>query len=446
MKSNINIFLTSVSIVLVFIFFTLIAIIINPHIFASFSSNSPAKLFFDVGHYSNLVIHPTCNAFYPLWPWLISKLGNLKTLDDAAFYFRIVGSLLSLISIPLFILLLKQHVKSYKIIFLVVALYAMNPLSVFRMIGYTEGIFSVMSLIFLILLSNLKLTTKISIKSIYILLSVFILSLLLSLTRPFLLQVTFSATFALISLLIINKFKNNLDISRYLKIYGLTGLTTFIICLGALVGYCIYGYYCLHSRGDFFAPFADQKNWGKKLGFYPQLFFIPLTLADFTSIYLPPIVLIISFLICISNNIKRVVFIVPKIWQWILLLAYPPAFIASYGLDLKKINSSENATNLTNLQEINLTQASQNLSTSYVFWFCIYFVLIHSIVVVFTDQTLASLRRYIFGTPYFFVVIAYISNCFPTRKITKLLIWLLGFSSIWLVQYWLDYANDVWIG
>ena len=443
MKSNTYIFSTSSFIILGSTFCAAIAIIINPHIFTSFFSNSPSKLFYDVEHYANLVINPTCNAFYPLWPWLISKLGNPQTLDDAAFYFRIVGSLLSLISIPLFILLLKQHVKSYKITFLVVALYAMNPLSVFRMIGYTEGIFSVISLIFLILLSNLKLTTKTSIKLIYILLSVFILSLLLSLTRPFLLQATFSATFALISLLIINKFKNNLDISRYLRIYG---LTTFIICLGALVGYCIYGYYCLHSRGDFFAPFADQKNWGKKLGFYPQLFFIPLTLADFTSIYLPPIALIITFLIFISNNIKKVIFIVPKIWQWILLLAYPPAFIASYGLELKKINSSENPNNLTNLQQINLTQAAQNLSTSYVFWFCIYFVLIHSIVVVFTDQTLASLRRYIFGTPYFFVAIAYISNCFPTRKVTKLLLWLLGFSSIWLVQYWLDYANGMWIG
>ena len=443
MKSNTYIFSTSSFIILGSTFCAAIAIIINPHIFTSFFSNSPSKLFYDVEHYANLVINPTCNAFYPLWPWLISKIGTPKTVDDAAFYFRIAGSLLSLMSISLFLLLLKQNIKSYKIAFLIVGLYAINPLSVFRMIGYTEGVFSVMSLILLIFLSNIKITTKISLKLIYILLPIFILSLLLSLTRPFLLQVIFSATFALISLLVMSKFKNNLDISRYFKIYG---LTTFIVCLGALVGYCIYGYYCLHSRGDFFAPFADQKNWGKKLGFYPQLFFIPLTLADFTSIYLPPIVLIISFLICISNNIKRVVFIVPKIWQWILLLAYPPAFIASYGLDLKKINSSENATNLTNLQEINLTQASQNLSTSYVFWFCIYFVLIHSIVVVFTDQTLASLRRYIFGTPYFFVAIAYISNCFPTRKVTKLLLWLLGFSSIWLVQYWLDYANGVWIG
>ncbi len=438
MKSNI--FLTSVPIILDFTFFTAIAAIINPLIFTSFFSNSPSKLFYDIEHYSNLVIHPTCNAFYPLWPWLISIIGKPETVDDAAFYFRIVGSLLSLVSIPLFILLLKQDIKSYKIIFLVVALYAMNPLSVFRLIGYTESIFSFFSLIFLILLSNLELTTKISFKLIYILTPVFILSLLLSLTRPFLLQVTFSATFALISLLIINRFKNNLDISRYLKIYG---LTTFIVCLGALFGYCIYGYYCLHSRGDFFAPFADQKNWGKKLGFYPQLFFIPLTLADFTSIYLPPIALITACLICISNNIKKIVFIVPKIWQWILLLAYPPAFIASYGLDLKKVNSSQNS---EKLQEINLTEESQNLSARYVFWFCIYFAVIHSVIIVFSDQKLTSLRRFIFGTPYFFVVIAYISNCFPTRKVTKLLLWLLGFSSIWLVQYWLDYANNVWIG
>ena len=84
--------------------------------------------------------------------------------------------------------------------------------------------------------------------------------------------------------------------------------------------------------------------------------------------------------------------------------------------------------------------------TDSIFWFCIYFAVIHSVIIVFSDQKLTSLRRFIFGTPYFFVVIAYISNCFPTRKVTKLLLWLLGFSSIWLVQYWLDYANNVWIG
>ena len=86
MKSNI--FLTSISIILGFTLCTAIAIIINPHIFTSFFSNSSAKLFFDVGHYSNLVINPTCNAFYPLWPWLISMLGKPKTVNDAAFYFH----------------------------------------------------------------------------------------------------------------------------------------------------------------------------------------------------------------------------------------------------------------------------------------------------------------------------------------------------------------------
>ena len=186
-----NAFLTSVPIVLGITFCTSIAIIINPHIFISFFSNSPAKLFFDVGHYSNLAINPNCNAFYPLWPWLISKLGKPQIPDDAAFYSRVIGSLLSLISVPLFLLLLKQSIKSYKITFLVVALYAINPLSVFRMIGYTEGIFSVFSLIFLILLNNLKITSKISIKFISILISIFIFSFLLSLTRPFLIQVVF---------------------------------------------------------------------------------------------------------------------------------------------------------------------------------------------------------------------------------------------------------------
>ena len=435
-----NIFLTSVSIALGFTLCTIIAIIINPHIVTSFFSNSPAKLFYDIEHYSNLAIHPTCNAFYPLWPWLIGKLGKLQTVDDAAFYFRAFGSLLSLISIPLFLLLLKQNIKSYKIVVLVVALYAVNPLSVFRMIGYTEGIFSVLSLILLIFLSNLNTNSKLSIKLIYILISVFILSLLLSLTRPFLIQVIFASIFALISVLVITKFQNSLNLLKSLKIYG---ITTFTICLGASVGYCIYGYYCLQSRGDFFAPFHDQKAWGKTLGFYPQLFFIPLTYADFISIYLPAIAMILSWLIAISTSLKRLIFVVPKLWQWILLLVYPPAFLAFYGWDFKKINFSSK---VINSNEINLTQRAENISISYVFWFCIYFALIHSIIIVFSDQKLTSLRRFIFGTPYFFLAIAYISQCFPYRKVSKLLLWILGLSSIWLVQYWLDYANGGWIG
>ena len=435
-----NIFLTSVSIALGFTLCTIIAIIINPHIVTSFFSNSPAKLFYDIEHYSNLAIHPTCNAFYPLWPWLISKLGKLQTVDDAAFYFRAFGSLLSLISIPLFLLLLKQNIKSYKIVVLVVALYAVNPLSVFRMIGYTEGIFSVLSLILLIFLSNLNTNSKLSIKLIYILISVFILSLLLSLTRPFLIQVIFASVLALISVLVITKFQNSLNLLKSLKIYG---ITTFTICLGASVGYCIYGYYCLQSRGDFFAPFHDQKAWGKTLGFYPQLFFIPLTYADFISIYLPAIAMILSWLIAISTSLKRLIFVVPKLWQWILLLVYPPAFLAFYGWDFKKINFSSK---VINSKEINLTQGAENVSISYVFWFCIYFALIHSIIIVFSDQKLTSLRRFIFGTPYFFLAIAYISQCFPYRKVSKLLLWILGLSSIWLVQYWLEYANGVWIG
>ena len=438
-----NPLLTSVPIILGFTLCTAIAIIINPHIFTSFFSNSPTKLFYDIEHYSNLAIHQTCNAFYPLWPWLINRLVKPQTVDDAALYFRVFGSLLSLMSIPLFLFLLVQNIKSYKIISLVAALYAMNPLSVFRMIGYTEGVFSFLSLLFLIILSNFKLTSKIPIKkvkSIYLLILIFILSLLLSLTRPFLIQAAFACVFALVSILVINRFQNSTDSLKILKTYG---IATLIICLGAAVGYCIYGYYCLESRGDFFAPFHDQKNWGKQLGLYPHLFFIPLTYADFISIYLPLIVLITSWLISISTNIRKLTFVIPKVWQWILLFAYPPAFLAFYGSDFKRGNFSNK---INNLSGINLTHTANNLSTSYTFWFCVYFALIHTVIIVFSDQKLTSLRRFIFGTPYFFFAIAYISQCFPSRKVSKLLLWILGISSIWLVQYWLDYANGVWIG
>ena len=248
--------------------------------------------------------------------------------------------------------------------------------------------------------------------------------------------------FALGSILLITKLQNQNHIS-FLKIFKTYSITTLVICVGALVGYCIYGYYCLGARGDFFAPFHDQKNWGKQLGFYPQLFFIPLTLADYTSIYLPFIALLISWLIFISINIRKLIFVIPKVWQFILLLAYPPAFLAFYGFDFKIKNFSDKP---NNLKEIHLTESASSLSNNYVFWFCLYFALIHSIIIVFSDEKLTSLRRFIFGTPYFFLVIAYISQCFPTDKVSIFLLWMLAISGIGLVQYWLDYANYLWIG
>lgn len=437
---RLNIILASLPIVLGIFFCMTIATVIDSSIFINFFSNFPAKTFYDIEHYSNLVIYPVCNAFYPLWPWLISSLAKPQTINDAAFYFRIIGSLLSLINVPLFISLLNQNIKSYKIIFLVVALYAINPLSIFRMIGYTEGLFSTLTLIFLFLLDSLKTTSKISIRFLLVCISILALSFLLSLTRPFLIQATLSSILALISILLINRFQNKKTFNQAFKIYG---LTTLIIWIGALLGYCVYGYYCWQTRGDFFAPFHDQKNWGKQLGFYPVLFFIPLTLADFTSIYLPVIAFITSWLICISVTIKKLIFVIPRIWQWILLFAYPPAFMAFYFVDFKKVNFSGKQ---NNLQEINLTQSANGITANYMFWFCIYFALIHSIIIVFSDQKLTSLRRFIFGTPYFFVAIAYLSQCFPSRKVSKLLLWLLILSAIGLVQYWLDYANGVWIG
>ncbi len=465
-----NIVLTSLLIILGFTGCTVIAIAINPDIFTSFFSNSPRKLFYDLEHYSNLAVQPACNAFYPLWPWLINKLGRVETVNDAAFYFRIFGSFLSLISIPLFLWLLSQNIKDYKIATLAVALYAMNPLSIFRVIGYTEGLFSVLSLILLITLSQIKITSKIqnlasefkkessvkthflggteaestsSIQLISITVILFLLSLLLSLTRPFLIQAIFASSLALGSILFINKLQNNPNLVQTLKIYTIPTLS---IWLGAVAGYALYGYTCLELRGDFLAPFHDQKNWGKELGFYPQLFFIPITYADFVSIYAPVLGLIAAWLICISTTLKRLTFVVPKFWQWLLLFAYPPAFLGFYGSDFKTANSSKFSEQQPNLKAINLTRSAKNLPTSYVFWFCIYFALIHSVIVVFSDPNLASLRRYIFGTPHFFLAIAYISQCFPDRKLGKLLKWLLGLSSVGLVQYWLDYDQYVWIG
>ena len=361
---KVNIFSRSVFIICGLISCISIANLVEPNILANFFSTNPTKLFYDVEHYSNLVINQSCNAFYPLWPWLISNITRIKTINEAALYFRVFGSLLAFVSIPMLLNLLTQNLKSYKIAILVTALYAINPLSVFRMIGYTEGIFSVLSLIFLFALVDLKIVVNNNSRLIYKLVILFLSSLLLSLTRPFLIQALVASILALVSILIVNRTLFRDNGLNSLETFKLHGTATIVIALGALSGYCIYGYYCLGARGNFFAPFHDQKLWGKELGIYPQLFFVPLTYADFISIYFPVIATIISWLIFISANIRKLIFIIPNFWQWILLIGYPPAFLAFYGFDFSNINFSDKP---SSSKEINITQSAHNMYGSYMF-------------------------------------------------------------------------------
>lgn len=95
--------------------------------------------------------------------------------------------------------------------------YTVNPMAIFRIIGYTESLFSLLGifLIWLLLPEN-KLNEKIKL----ILLSV--ISILMSLTRPVLIQIIFACLFSLITIFLLTKqlSKSNLSPpSEFRQIY-----------------------------------------------------------------------------------------------------------------------------------------------------------------------------------------------------------------------------------
>jgi len=203
-------------------------------------------------------------------------------------------------------------------------------------------------------------------------------------------------------------------------------------------GYSIYGFSCLQSRGDFFAPFHDQKQWGKTLGLNLDLLFLPKSpLFDLLGLYLPILILIISIIViyCKSKNHKLLVFI-PKIFIWDILIIYPPVLVLAYALNYWRGAK----------KEIITSKFTNSLQNNYLFWFCIYFSVINALIVFFTQNRLASLGRYIFAVPFFFLALGYLYCCFPGKRKYKNLLFVIIVSAIALVQQWINYGKDQWLG
>ncbi|NJL10970.1 MAG: hypothetical protein HC908_14535 [Calothrix sp. SM1_7_51] len=86
------------------------------------------------------------------------------------------------------------------------------------------------------------------------------------------------------------------------------------------------------------------------------------------------------------------------------------------------------------------------MTNNYIFWFSLYFAAIHSIIAFFTQDRLYSLARYVFAVPFFFLALGYLYNCILGKPKYKTLILLIVFSAISLVEQWVRFGEDKWLG
>lgn len=438
-----------------FILCTAVAMLIYPESFHKFFSATqrlreiPPQLphksyYWDVEHYAKLSLNPGCNAFYPLWPFIIRTIFHPQSIEQAAQYFSVVATTLFFISTFLLYWVFKTGLQRLNLAFQLLLAYSVNPMAIFRVIGYTESLFTLFSTLFIwICLPKLKLNNNLK------LCSVFILTFLMALTRPVLLQMLFSAIASLVTIFYFKTLtlkissRNDLLTIFYKYIYEVK--LTINIVISTLLGYSIYGSFCWQTRGNFLAPFEDQKLWGKSLGLHLELLLFPKSLLfDLLGLYLPLILLFLSItFVYFKLKQKELYIFTPKALVWNILFIYPPLLIFLYifnFLRYKQLNHSKKIKRLVTNNYI------YSLSQNYIFWFCIYFSVIHSLIVFFTQDRLFSLSRFIFALPFFFMAVGYIYRCLPSKKIYNTLLLFIFISAVALIEQWINFGQDKWLG
>jgi hypothetical protein len=455
-KKNLLIWIFPLIICSAFIICAAVGMMIEPEAFHKFFS--PSRLFreippiaphksyyWDVEAYAEMAVNPKCIAFYPLWPFIIRTLFHPQTIEQAAHYFLMVGTALSFISNFLLFWLLNIILNRLYLAFWLVLAYAINPMAIFRNIGYTESLFTILSISFIYVL-----LPKFRINQIIKLGLLFIITGLMVLTRPILIQIFFATTASIITIFTwdflqkTGKLLTNILVT--VQKYKFELKATITIWISSLLGYSIYGNFCLQNRGDFFAPFHDQSKWGKVFGLHLELLLFPKSmLIDFFGLYLPLIVLFLSIIFVYVRTIRQEETISTpqyKLW-WNILFLYPPLLICVYIFNWICLNKSKIQASFQKLFILNYTQT---LNNNYVFWFCIYFTVIHSVIIFFTQDRLYSLGRYIFAIPFFYVAVGYLYRCIPGKPKYQILLWFIGISVITLVQQWISYGQDKWLG
>lgn len=361
----------------------MLSFILFPNVFVKIFLGDPNPGFGDTPYYIGIAKDGYTNdpewAYYPLYPISIRIFSSITSLplERSAI---VVSIILFIISIPLTMLLFKKYLSSFQA-YMFFLLYLTNPMIIFHYLGYTESLFSLLLVGLIVFLSNE--TVRIEVR----LISILIISILLALTRPVLVQIVFSSLLAFLVLLSLDRSK------------GLTYLfPTLFIVVGGVIGYTTFGVYALGSTGDFFKSFSVQSLWGKKIGLYLNNFWARGTTFDILALYVGLFLSIYLTLFVVKSWISKSI---PK----------------------------------------------NILISDYVFWFSFGLLISHVFIVFLTqDGDLRSLGRYVFSIPTTFLMFGMLFRNVSSQTFSVVSIVLVVFSLLSLLYWFYMYSETLWIG
>ncbi len=397
--------------------------------------------YWDAIHYANLAVSPACSAFYPLWPAVVRSLAAPENAVQALRVGISGSELIFLASLPLALLTFERIIRHQRLALLAFVLYALGPNAVFQSIGYTESLFGVLSLLFLLCLHRAEQKLASQYKRLGLYIAVFGLSALLNLVRPALIQSWFAIAFALVGLYLIQRFAQPPQSHRGMWSQSLTLAS--LVGVGSLVGYSIFGLFCLHTMGDFLGPFQAQVEWGRTLAFRPWLLVLPRSLLfDLHGLYTPMLVFAaLGWLLWGAYRKRQQLHLhLPKPPWLYIFLVHPLAFVLLM-LGLGRFGQRW----LTHLpvQPGAVLQSVGRFSVLY----AIAFSGVHSLINFLANSGyLYSTARHYFGTPYAFVGIGAVLAAFGLPQLNRLA-WVAAIAGLlWLGEQWFYYGSGRWLG
>ena len=398
-----------VPMIVLFLIILPLAVFINPELVPRFlgeTSHISQYGYLDLEHYVDLatdgIVKAQQTAFYPLWPYLIRVFSGAYSSNVyrvAIFLSGIIAALAMVLSKHAFHKLARNKISSL----VSLGLYVLSPMSVFLFVGYTESVFAFESWILILLIINVLMSPD-RYNAAYRVncFLVFATCAGLGLTRPTLPQAAFTTIVTLFLTLKITYGESLARRKKYIHI-------SMLILAGFVFGYIIYGAICLSNGFRFFEPFYVQQLWNKSFGIRPiYLLTSRSPLIDFMGLYYPFLLIVNS----LSNFSIKIDFLNIIFYKTLpLTLMYPPLGFF-YGILSRESDSLKNAdvTNELNIEEINKDD-KYFMDFRYLFWYCSFFAFSHSLICLLTSELyLASLGRFVFGQPYFYVALSIFIN------------------------------------
>ena len=302
---------------------------------------------------------------------------------EAGRSFLVTATILFFGSLPLLVWVFQKSLGRRDLGFGIALLYSLSPMAIFRVNGYSEGLFGLLSLLWIGLMLPLSSVSRERSERMNWVrwVAIGIVTGLMAMARPVLVQ-TVGAAIASLATLFLFAYIERLPTSargtfqQYKTRYFQPMQATVLLSISAFLGYSIYGMFCWSTRGSFFAPFQDQSLWKKALGIHPGLLVLPKSpLIDLLALYLPGLLLIVGLIITYTKITGQSWSgFVPRSPYWLIFCLYPPVLILGYCSRVLWLKFSSFRQSYPQSHQIQ-AEGIESLGENYLFWFSIYFAL-----------------------------------------------------------------------